>query len=360
MHNLSSNTALVPLAAGIDSLYVSYYLDGLGIDWEKLAFEKERLTHDRDRDYAELKLGDEDFALHRGAGRPYSYRLSNRAFDVRTGKRIQPSCHVRFTSEALWLEGPDKVTERFKSWFKRLGATEISAEVVARVDAAFDFNLPVVDFDYTNFLSQAEKDARWNQNRIAQSYQFGITDVVWRIYDKVAEIAQQSDKHWFFDIWGRDSEVWRVEAQIRGERLRIHGVHTVPQLLAHLPDVIRSLAKRHTSLRVKTKDSNASRWPLHPVWKGLLANADRVSKGPPANLASDQYRAEYVLQLQARSLYGMLKSIAATIKLEKPKAPVIALDKLVDRLPHVLEPLHSKELWEADIVERAQRKRLGL
>lgn len=210
-----------PLAAGVDSLYVSYYLDGLGIDFEALAFEKEKLRLDKGRDYAELSLGGETFALSRGAQRPYSYRLSTRAFTVALGPRIQPNCHVQFSSEALWLEGLEGVTERFKRWFTALGATQTHPEVIARADMAFDFHIPHIDFSYENFLTQAGKDARWSQNRLPQSYQFGIGDVVWRFYDKVAEIAQQSDKHWMFDIWGRETEVWRAEVQVRGPRLRM-------------------------------------------------------------------------------------------------------------------------------------------
>src|SRR6185437_4428821 len=181
-----------PLAVGIDSLYVSFYLDGIGIDWEQLALEKERLLHDRARTHIEIELGGETFALRRGAGRPFSYALSSRAFTIQLGRRVQPNCHVQFHSELLWSVGLSGAVSRFKAWYSALGAHPTRNEAIARADFAFDFHTPKPDFSYPNFLSQADKDSEWRANRATQTYQFGKDQVVCRVYNKSAEIEEAS------------------------------------------------------------------------------------------------------------------------------------------------------------------------
>lgn len=256
-----------PLAVGIDTLLVSYYLDGLGLDWEMLAFEKERLHHDKRATHAELKFGGETLALHRGAGRPYSYMLTNDAFTIRIGRHNHPTCTVRFASETLWRYGVGSLNSRFAEWYRKLGARMTRPEVVGRADVAFDFHVPEIDFGYSNFLSVADKDAQWRQARKTQSFQFGKSQIVFRFYDKVAEIEKESHKYFLYDFWGRNSDVWRAEWQVRGDKLKDSGIATIAQLGSHMPALINDLANRHTTLRVKTDDSNRSRWPLHPIWR---------------------------------------------------------------------------------------------
>lgn len=75
-------------AVGLDSLYLSVFLDGLGIDWERLRFEREKLRADGRAEYAEIELGGERFALRRGGRKPYSFVLVNRDFELSLGEKI--------------------------------------------------------------------------------------------------------------------------------------------------------------------------------------------------------------------------------------------------------------------------------
>ncbi len=59
-------TALVPVLVGIDSLYLSSFLSGLSIDWERLRYEKEKLRVTPRLVLSEIELGGERFALKRG------------------------------------------------------------------------------------------------------------------------------------------------------------------------------------------------------------------------------------------------------------------------------------------------------
>src|SRR5689334_9907704 len=102
-----------PVAVGIDSLYLSRFLDGLGIDWEYLRFEKEKLRVSPGVEYTVLDFGGEKFALHRGGRAPYTFTLSNKAFELRLGERIEPRCHAQFRSELLWLHGLEAALRRY-------------------------------------------------------------------------------------------------------------------------------------------------------------------------------------------------------------------------------------------------------
>ncbi len=350
---------LEPVAVGIDSLYLSHFSDGLGIDWEGLRFEKEKLRLSPGVSHIEIELGGERLALHRSGQGPYTFRLSNKAFTLGLSERMQPRCYAQFSSHLLWTSGLDAALKLFNAIWQAVGSRPTRPEVVSRVDAAFDFQIAQPDFRTEHFVSQAAKDSTWRENQAPQTFQFGRSDVVCRVYDKIAEIEQQSGKSWLFDIWGVREGVWRAEFQIRGERLKEAGIATVDQMRAYLPSLVKHLARHHTSLRLPGHDSNRSRWPLHPMWRGVIDSVDQLTtppEHPPPPLLTGS---DYQLQRQLRSLNGDLKSIAATLSATRIGDPV-TLEELAQRLPHLIGPYHSPELWRADVLEKVRKRELGL
>jgi len=356
---IPDQSALTPCAVGIDSLYLSRFADGLGIDWERLRYEKERLHANTAATHAELALGSETFALRRGGQKPYSFVLSNKAFTLRLGERITPCCHAQISSQLLWTCGLDGALERFNAFWDSLKSRATRPDVVSRVDAAFDFAVGEPRLRVEDFVSQADKDATWRENQTPQSFQFGRSDVVCRVYDKVAEIKEQSEKFWLYDIWGTDQGVWRGEFQIRGGRLKEAGIGTLDQMRAYLPGLVRHLARHHTSLREPTKDTNRSRWPLHPMWRGIIESTDQLVRAPdhppPPLLSGSEYR----LAQQSRSIYGHCKAIAATLSEDYPDDPV-TFEELLGRMGYLLNRYHSPELWRADVCAKARKRALGL
>jgi len=157
----------------------------------------------------------------------------------------------------LWTSGLNAALARFNEIWALVGSRWTRPETVSRVDAAFDFQIGKPDFKIEQFVSQADRDATWREDQTSQSFQFGRSDVLCRVYDKVAEIEQQSGKDWLFDISGISEGVWRSEFQIRGERLKQAGIATVDQLRAYLPRFVKHLGKRHSSLRVPGNDSTS-------------------------------------------------------------------------------------------------------
>jgi hypothetical protein len=206
----------------------------------------------------------------------------------------------------------------------------IKPEVIARADFAFDYHLPAIDFIPDHFVTRAAKRGEWHQHDTLQTVQLGTGDTVIRIYDKVAEIDQQSGKAWLYEFWGRKSEVWRVEFQVRRDRLAEANIDTISQLKDFQADLLRELAGRHTSLRRPSGDSNRARWPLHPLWHALR---DDIAEMPQSGLirAIDPRIVPRMAPLSsAAALHGSLKGIGAIQSLLDVRERPCSLGELLD------------------------------
>lgn len=345
---------------GLDSLYVSFFLETstCAIDWDDLAYRKEQLRN-RKSEFSEVRLGTEAFALHAAGKKPYTYVLSNRAFEVRLAELMQPSCHVQFLSEALWTIGLDALLTRVVAWSDSLKLTWLRPELVARADWAFDYHLPQIDFDTESFVSRSTKDATHREHGKAQTFRFGQGDIVVRVYDKSAEIEQQSGKVWFHELWGRKDEVWRVEFQVRGERLKRAGIRTFEDLRDCQNDLLRELAQHHTTLRQRSQDSNRSRWPLHPLWQQLQADIAALPQTGLVEAIDPANTLRWREHKQCQSVYGILKGLAALDALIHRRKEPLSLQKILERLPDHLVMEHSEQLWKADVTQRTTAHRLG-
>ncbi len=116
---------------------------------------------------------------------PYTFILSNRHFDVRLGENIHPPCHVQYKSEGLWREGIERLTERFETWCKSMKFFPLKPEVVSCADWAFDYELPIVDFEPADFISRATKKATWEERNTVQTIQFGRNGLETEVYDLI-------------------------------------------------------------------------------------------------------------------------------------------------------------------------------
>lgn len=350
------------LLRGIDSLYVSFYLDttGTSFSWEELEYQKERLIHSRGKEFSEIILGSETFALKPRGQFPFKFVLENRVFQVRLGEHIRPSCHVQFFSEGLWKEGPENLVDRFWAWCQSVNLVPNGPEKISRVDWSFDYHVPTVDFSPDDFVSRAVKKAVWHEHDAVQSIQFGTGAVVVRVYDKVAEIAQQSAKAWFFDMWGCQKDVWRIEFQVRGDRLKQGGIETLEELKAYQNDLLRELATKHTTLRIRGLDSNRSRWPFHPLWQSLIGDILSMPQTGLVRSVDPLMPLDWRLHHQCKSLYGSIKGIAAlkTLMAGNDNEPM-SFETLIGKLPEILAKHHKDWDWDGEISRRVNGYRLG-
>ena len=357
---MSENSRPRLLASGLDSLYVAYFIEiPFGtLDWDELGFQKEKVKQKRKETFSEIQLGCERFALKPYGRKPYTFILSNRDYEIALSENMQPRCTVQFSSEALWKYGLDTLIDRLTRWFDSMGFVHTRPDVVFRADWAFDYDMPLVDFTPDHFVTRAVKEGAWRARRELQSVQFGKGAVVVRAYDKIAEIAEQSGKAWFYPIWGQSENVWRVEFQVRSERLQAGAIHSTDDLRLHQNDLLRELLS-HTTLRVPSSDSNRSRWPWHPLWNALRDDIATLPQTGIVRAIDPQMPLSWRLFRQCKALHGSLKGIAAVVGLMEGKNGPPPLPYILERLPDLLTMHHDNDNWIEDVARRMTAHSLG-
>ena len=348
------------LLSGLDSLYVGNYVrfDEKKFDWGELLARKELLREDR-RELEEIQLGSKSWGLMPFGKNPYAIVLVSKTMEIRLGRRIFPNCYVQFYSEGLWTHGLAALVAEFMAWIDSLGGEILRSESVSRADWAFDYELSEIDFTDDDFVTRADKTATWSQHHKLQTVQLGKGHIVVRIYDKVAEISQQSSKHFFFDLWGQKENVWRTEFQVRRERLKSAGINKIADISDFQGDLLHILANDHTRLCRPGADQNRARWPLHPLWEAVVRDVNNIPRfglladiPPGAGLRERLYR-------QMQSLYGDLKGVGALTQLIDGAAEPPFLGDMLRDLHNLIEPHHCQHAWNQALSARVQKWRCG-
>lgn len=349
------------LLSGLDSLYVSFYTDPVGsaLDFEELAYQQALRQDDRGLELEPIRLGSRELLLRPFGGHPYKYVLTNEDWEIRLTERMQPNIYVRFSSKGLWLKGVNLLTDELRDWINSLGLVYTRPESVSRVDWAFDYLIPNTDFDADHFVSRADKDSTWRNDGKVETITFGKGDTVVRIYDKVAEIQQQSDKSWFFQLWGEERQAWRIEVQTRKERLKKGGIKTLQDLDDFGADLLREILSKHTTHRVPNGDQNRSRWPLSPLWKDLLWKIDQQPQTGLVASYDPEAELDFRLRKLAQSLYGYLKQAGALVGLKTNRGADLSLEDLIRMLPDTLKDYHYPSDWSLELKRRQAAIRAG-
>ena len=357
--------AFQKLLHGHDTVACAYYLHRRdtgadGIDFERLVAEKEALRQAKMREPKVVRLGEMEFLLQPyGTASGYPLVITNRDYRIEMGEFMNPSFFVTFTSEALWREGAQALHDKFIAWAASVGFRPYRDEALSRVDFSFDYFLPTVDFDEDSVVSLSNKDSQHRENGKIQTFTYGKSDIVLRIYDKVAEIAQQSDKTWFFSLWGRDSDVWRIEWQVRKQALKRFGIYTFADLRQVQGDLLRYLAQQHDTLRRPSDDSNRSRWPLHPLWADLQAHIGDFEQQGVYRVVEEPALLKERLMRVCISMQGNLKQVAALRGLLQKKDGAISIEDALRCFHDMIAKIHDPCTWGTDVEKRMNEIRLG-
>jgi len=351
------------LIQGFDTIECAYYLtrrDDCTLDFEAIAFEQDLLVRAKSKSGSILKLGNEEFLLaSHGIKSGYPYLMENEAFIIQFGEFNKPNFFVKFRSIALWHQGAEGLHRRFLAWADSVGLMPYRSERLSRVDYAFDYHLLVIDFDENSFLSQAEKDNKFRKNRKSQTFRFGTDQIVLRVYHKSDEVKEASKKIWLFDLWGMEENVWRIEWQARKDTLRAIGIISFDSLLERQGDLLRLLCKDHTTLRIKTQDSNRSRWPLHPLWLDLIERVNAMEGLGVVRELDQQALLEERLTRIAISVYGYAKRVAAIDQLYTGQRNKSHMDEALDHLFNRISEIHDPLTWQQDVDRRVKEMRFG-
>lgn len=351
------------LLHGFDSVYCAYYLKATGrkpLDFQWLAEQQESIRQSKRKTPLPITLGNSDFLLKPyGTKSGYPFVIENGDFNIQLGEYNKPNFYVQFFSQALWRESAYLLHDKFLQWAASVGLTPYRPESLSRVDYCFDYNLPEIDFNEDCFKSTAAKDSKHRGNRKDQTFTFGAGgDIVLRLYDKVAEIKQKSDKVWFYTLWGQDADVWRIEWQVRKPVLKDMDIATFDDLKKQIGDLLRYLSTDHTSLRVPNNDSNSSRWPLHPLWVDLLERIAELPHLGVSRIHGQNSVLEERMVRMAIAMYGYLKKVAA-VHCVQTGAPLIDVNEALNVIDSRFQELHEPLAWQADVERRIKEIRLG-
>jgi hypothetical protein len=350
------------LIHGIDTIQCAYFLhppERQGIDFGLMAEQKESIRQSKSKNPLPITLGNSGFLLHPyGSASGYPLIISNEDFKIEMGEFNRPNFYVTFRSQALWRESAFLLHDKFLKWAASVGFHPYRDESLSRVDFSFDYHLPIVDFDEDSFVSRSSKDSQYREDGKLQTFSFGKGDVVLRVYDKVAEIRQQSDKVWFYLLWEQDENVWRIEWQIRKPVLKRFDIITFENLKEQQGDLLRYLAAEHDTLRQPNGDSNSSRWPLHPLWKDLQGQIENLNHLGVDRVYGQNAVLEERMMRMAISIYGYLKRVAAVHCVQTSKEP-IAVDDALTHIGRLVNKLHEPLAWQMDVEKRIKEIQLG-
>jgi hypothetical protein len=351
------------LLSGLDTIECAYYLQCgciSNLKFDALREQREAFRQSKHPDSGVVTLGGEDFLMSpNGTKSGYPFVISSPDWTIQFGEFNTPNFFVKFSSLALWNQGAKLLHEKFLNWAGSLGYILNRDEGLSRCDFAFDFHMESIDFDEDSFVTVAEKDSQHRKHGKVQTFTFGRDEVVLRVYNKSDEIKEASGKYWLYPLWeGQTENVWRVEWQVRKETLKRFGLRTFDDLFDGYGDLLRFLVSEHTSLRIKTDDSNRSRWPVHPLWSTLAQKIDTLPAQGVYREVNPQVALDETLIRMAISMEGYLKKIAA-IECLKEGRPMLSQGQTINRLIPLLEKVHNGLTWRGDVQRRMDQLRLA-
>jgi hypothetical protein len=347
------------LIQGVDTIECAYYLmrlDECHLDFVALATQKDAIS----KRGKSIKLGCEEFMLaSHGTSSGYPFLIENDVFIIQFGEFNRPNFFVKFRSVALWHHGALALHFRFLNWAASIGMVPYQAEKLSRVDFSFDYHIPEPDFDEENFVSTAKKDHQYRKNGKIQTLTFGSDQIVLRVYNKTDEIDEASHKTWFYDLWGVKENVWRIEWQVRKQAMRLFEVSSFQCLVdGGQADILNQLVTNHTKMKIKSNDSNRSRWALHPLWQDLTERVNQMQGLCEARELDSHDQLDQHLTRIAISVYGYIKRVAAIDALYtgEPKSYV---DEAFEHLQSKIIELHDPLTWQTDVDKRVEQMRFG-
>lgn len=293
-----------------------------------------------------------------GTKRGFPFLIQNEVFSIEFGEFNKPNFFVTYRSIGLWHHGLSVLHERFLVWAASVGMIPFRPEKLSRVDFAFDYQTPEIDFDQDSFVSSARKDNLHRKNRKVQTFRFGTDQIDLRVYNKSDEIEEASHKTWFHALWSADQNVWRIEWQVRKQFLKFMGLESIADLQDSQGDMLRVLVKDHTTLRINSNDSNRSRWKLHPLWLDLINRVNQMEGlGVVRHLDVPALLEDRFTRISI-SIYGYLKRIAA-IDAIYTGVEKSYLDEVFTHLQSKVTELHDPLSWQQDVNRRVKEMKLG-
>jgi hypothetical protein len=300
------------LAAGVDSLYVSFKgeVDAARLD----AIELLKVRAQETGQPHVLSADDRKAVVQPSGWGSYRYWLRCGDFDVFLGRgQSLPAAYTRVASEFIHEVGPIRALAELKSFVMAL-LDQVDDTICSRVDIYIDFQgwVPRSD-DYDRFITRSRRNtshiAVHHDGRRFTGFTFGRDAMVARLYDKGLEITH-SGKGWMREVWADkldpSAPVWRLEFQLRRQVLAECSL-IEPQDVVAQRQSLWAYAMQWLSLREPIVGATRTRWPVAGVWVDLTRSEPDVAYSP---LVRKRIR-EHDESVLVRGLTGYASSLAA-------------------------------------------------
>lgn len=259
-----------------------------------------------------------------------------------------PNVFVSPTAKSLWTFGFKGTFELIANEIKALGGV-INEHRLSRVDMCCDYYVPKgLNYEWLeNYrVSRAHKTSNHKSGSDLQTYYVapGGAGIQARIYDKSAQI-EHSQNLWMRDLWPHpyESNVWRVEFQIRRGTLREFETNTVTDLANNATGLWTYLTTDWLSFRNRD-DTNTTRRTFTSFWQAVREASkhfDGFATVKRSPIDGEQSMDQCLLQIM-----GFIKSYAA-------KKSLTHLDSALRALRQDLKTRTTREEFKADVTVRA-------
>lgn len=204
--------------------------------------------------------------------RRYRWLLKNRDFVLMLKKAGSGPCLVaKLSAFGLATRGVHALWDELLEITSELHLSPLN---LCRLDLAIDYQGWAPGFDeMRNVRCRSTYRPVVPNVDNPETYYFGKTSVMLRVYNKSKEIVDK-DKPWWRPVWretGKFEEgvdVWRIELELHGDVLKELGCRTFAVAMERRADLF-SWGLEKTSLGLPNGDSNRARWPEDPRWHEL-------------------------------------------------------------------------------------------
>lgn len=298
--------------------------------------------------------GTELFVEPAGGQGGYAYRAHTGPLGAiwkfrETTAKSRWSVHVKFRAHGLAVNGPLKMKEQADLFLRDLGCQFDNIDVrISRSDYAIDILLDNFYLNTDNFVFHARSKVTEHIERIRVGDEYTYARIGRMpgkqlcVYDKSAAVLETRDSLWkeFYTEFAlqrfglltdnfAELKIWRFELRAGKKFLDTKIKPRSWDLFSDKVDAIYSCLAQSFKLKAPQRDKNRSRWPLHPIWGGVLAEVERLNFNQQtvefSDALRDKLRQEYSDGLN-KQLVGLLLSSAASEGIDPKDFPQFARD----------------------------------
>ena len=288
----------IVLCSGVDTLAMNYYGKGHRRALEVLELLKQNALEGKSSAF-DFK-GRQFEVAPKSAGQNFKYLLKSDDFNLKVSagrSDTSPKVQVVYKSAFLWSFGGGKgflqaEQEAFKFVAHFFLHGSVENKQISRVDLCMDVGgMEFSLLDVPNIVKRALYIRNYEGKRVkvdspdqASWYcsgrdftgaTFGRGQLMARLYEKTIELRGSDKEAQMVRVWGGPQEkVWRLEFQIRREKLKQFQIESLTDLIERGASLWSYLSKDWLTLKAPGRSKQRTRWKTDLRWMRIIAGAE--------------------------------------------------------------------------------------